>query len=62
MTHRRPPSAPPPPMSDAQHAAITTELVRLTISTGADRPELLDRIETERLARRRKYRTHEETR
>lgn len=56
MTRRRPAYAPAPPMSDAQHTAITRELVRLTIAGGRDRPELLDRVETERLARRRKYR------
>lgn len=40
MTHRRPAQAPRPPMSDAHHAAITTELVRLTLCGRPGRPEL----------------------
>ena len=53
MTRRRPTHAPRPPVSDAHHAAITTELVRLTLGGRPGRPELLDQVEPEHLARRR---------
>lgn len=53
MTGRRPSSAPRPPMSDAHHAAITLELVRLVLGGRPERAELRDRIEAEHLARRR---------
>ncbi|NUS54715.1 MAG: hypothetical protein HOV66_07615 [Streptomycetaceae bacterium] len=56
MSGRRPAAAPRPPMCDRQHAAITAELVRLTLGGRPARPELQTTI-PEPAPRRRPRRT-----
>lgn len=55
MTGRRPGRAPRARMGDAEHAAITTELVRLSLGGRPARPELeVDVVDIAATARRPK--------